>query len=127
MLQDGFIQDVAPSSIDYDLSDPSRVTGQPRSYGAYIGDASEMELQRVVMLGGGVASAAIGGTFAWTNGVASRFSQYFVRGSSVVTPALRLQNVVVPGVGAEPVQDDPSSAASFPIPDLRSLSTVGSP
>ena len=124
-LQDGIIQDVAPSSIDYDLDDPSRVTGQPRAYGAYVGLASEMELQRVVMLGGAVGAAAYGGTLAWTDGVASRFSQHFVRGTTVGTPLLRLMNVVVPGAGSVAVQGDPSSAASFSPPNFMSLAPLG--
>lgn len=127
VVQDGFIQEIALSAIDYDLSDPLRVTGQPRAFGAYVGLSSQIELHRVLMRGGSVASAAFGGSLGWTDGVASNFSQYFVRGTSVVTPALRLINIVVPGGNTTSVQEDPSVAASFPEPDLGPLTLLESP
>ncbi|MBI5514473.1 MAG: DUF1565 domain-containing protein [Deltaproteobacteria bacterium] len=122
-VEDAFIEGIGTSTIDYDAMDTFSVTGPPRSYGAYVGLASSMDLRRVVLLGGDTAVAAFGGAFTWRDGVADRFRRYVARGSSVVTPAPQLQNVVAPGLGPLPVVGDPSPAASFAVPDLGPVST----
>ncbi|MBI5512750.1 MAG: DUF1565 domain-containing protein, partial [Deltaproteobacteria bacterium] len=93
-VRDAFVRGVGVASLDYDPCDQNRPVGPPRAYGAHVGTASTLDLQRVLLADGDTAAAAFGGALTWTDGAAWGFRRYLVRGTSVVTPPLAIQGVV---------------------------------
>ncbi|MBI5512857.1 MAG: DUF1565 domain-containing protein [Deltaproteobacteria bacterium] len=112
-VQDAYVRDVGSGTIDSDPCRIGRVVGPRRAYGVYVGAASAVALERLVLLQGEVGAAAYGGSLRWRLGVVEGFRHYVVRGSSVVTPAPRLAEVVAPGPEDLAISDDPS------LPDER--------
>lgn len=117
-VEDGFLQGVEPSPIQYEPCNPRQGNGLPRAYGTFVGSASELNMQRVVILDGDAGGANWGGTYRFHDGIVSGFRQNFIRGSNA---SYFLQNVSGNLQNQSLITDDPSLPnENLPLPRLSS-------